>query len=122
MQLKECYDTFGGDYESVKERISKEEIIEKFLIKFLSEPSYENLCRALEYEDYKEAFRAAHSIKGVCANLGFPGLENSSSSLTEYLREKEKQQINKEQCMELFERVSEDYKVVVEAIRKYEES
>lgn len=32
MLLKECYDAIGGDYESVKHRISKEEIIEKFVI------------------------------------------------------------------------------------------
>lgn len=122
MRLKECYDAFGGDYDSVKERILKEEMIEKFLIKFLSEPSYENLCHSLEQENYEEAFRAAHSMKGVCANLGFGELEKGSSDLTEYLRGKEKDQIDKNQCQELLEKVAEDYKKVTGAIQSFMEA
>lgn len=30
MLLKECYDAFGGGYESVNQRISKDEIIKNF--------------------------------------------------------------------------------------------
>ena len=120
MLLKECYDAFGGSYEDVKERIPKDEIIKKFAIKFLSEPSFDNLCQALEGEDYKEAFRAAHSLKGICANLGFQRLEESSSALTELLRGSEEKQVDKEECKEYFERVSKDYKVVVEALKNLE--
>lgn len=122
MLLKECYDAFGGSYESVKERISKDEIIKKFVIKFLSEPSYGELCDALETEDYETAFRAAHSLKGVSDNLGFQKLGSSSSLLTECLRGKNEQQIDKQQCKELFESVSEDYNEVMEAVRTLAET
>lgn len=122
MLLKECYDAFGGDYESVKERIPKDEIIEKFVMKFLTEPSYENLHQALEDGNYEEAFCAAHSLKGVCANLGFLTLGEDASLLTEFLRNKEEQQIDKEECQKLFENVSDNYKVVVDAIRKYKDA
>lgn len=118
MLLKECYDALGGDYESVKHRISKDEIIEKFVIKFLSEPSFDNLCSALEREDYDEAFRAAHSLKGVCANLAFIRLEKSTSDLTELLRHSDEVPVDKERCKEAFENVSVDYNTVMEAIRK----
>lgn len=121
MLLKECYDTFGGDYESVKHRISKEEIIKKFVIKFLSEPSFDNLCSALEREAYDEAFRVAHSLKGVCANLAFVRLEKSVSDLTELLRHSNDAPIDKERCKEAFENVSADYNAVMEAIRKLDE-
>lgn len=121
MQLKECYDAFGGDYDSVKERISKDEMIEKFLVKFLSEPSYENLCNSLEQEDYQEAFRAAHSMKGVCANLGFSELGENASVLTEYLRGKEKDQIDKNQCQELLVKVTENYRKVTGTIERFME-
>lgn len=121
MLLKECYDAFGGDYESVRQRISKDEIIKKFVIKFLSEPSYDNLCSALESESYEEAFRAAHSLKGVCANLGFKRLEASASELTELLRHSNEEPVDKEKCKEVFERVSVDYNVVVEAAGKLEQ-
>lgn len=122
MLLKECYDAFGGDYESVKKRISNDEIIKKFVIKFLSEPSYDNLCQALEDEDYEAAFRAVHSLKGVSANLGFQRLCSSSSLLTECLRGKDKPQIDQTQCKELFESMSEDYRAVVESIKRLVES
>ena len=50
MLLKECYNLFGGDYEVVRQRMMKDEIIEKFVIKFLTEPSYQNLCDTIESE------------------------------------------------------------------------
>ena len=117
MQLNECYKAFGGDYESVRKRIPGDKIIIKFLIKFLSEPSYEKLCRTLEEEDYKEAFRAVHSIKGISANLGFPALLDSSGMLTEYLREQDKHPVDKNKCMEYFDVITKDYKVVIDAVR-----
>lgn len=121
MLLKECYDALGEDYEAVRQRISREETIRKFVIKFLSEPSYGNLCQSLESENYEEAFRAAHSLKGVSTNLGFQKLGNSASELTEYLRGSENKQIDREECGRLMECVSGDYETVVEAVRKLEE-
>lgn len=121
MLLKECYDAFGGSYELVKVRISKDEIIKKFVIKFLSEPSFDNLCRALEDENYVEAFRAAHSLKGISANLAFQRLENSVSVLTELLRDSDKKTVDKEQCKKHMEYVIKDYNDVIEAVRKLNE-
>ena len=122
MQLNECYKAFVGDYESVRKRIPGDKIIIKFLIKFLSEPSYEKLCRTLEEEDYKEAFRAVHSIKGISANLGFPALLDSSGMLTEYLREQDKHPVDKNKCMEYFDVITKDYKVVIDAVRMFVDS
>ena len=121
MLLKDCYDAFGGDYESVRQRLSKDEIIKKFVIKFLSEPSFGNLSSALEREAYEDAFRAAHSLKGVCANLAFKRLEASASELTELLRHSAEEPVDKEKCKEVFECVSVDYNAVVDAVRKFEQ-
>lgn len=71
MELKEFYEAVGGALEAVKSRISKEELIRKFVVKFLADPSFELLCKAYEQGQYPEAFRGAHSLKGVCFNLGF---------------------------------------------------
>lgn len=122
MLLKECYDAFGGSYESVKERISKDEIIEKFVKKFLKDLCYSDLCQAVEKEDYEEAFKAAHSLKGVCANLGFANLTASVSNLTELLRDSSNKEIDKDECIALLEQVSEDYSQVKESISKYADS
>lgn len=122
MLLKECYDAFGGSYESIKERISKDEIIKKFVIKFLSESSFEYLCKELEEKNYEEAFRAAHSLKGVCASLSFQRLLTSVSSLTELLRNSEQKEINEEECEKQLELVRKDYNEVIEAIRNLKEA
>ncbi len=118
MILKECYDAFGGDYESVKLRITKDEMLKKFVLKFLSEPSYQNLCEALDGGNYEDAFRAAHSLKGVSANLGFARLEKSSSEMTELLRKSGEKQIDSDMTKQLLETVTGDYNAVIEAIRK----
>lgn len=86
MTLKECYARMGADYDDVIRRLATEERVRKFLSKLLTDPSYQLLCDALANENYEEAFRAAHSIKGVCMNLGLTVLQASSSALTENLR------------------------------------
>ncbi len=118
MLLKECYDTFGGSYESVRQRISKDEVIKKFVIKFLAESSYDKLRQAIENEDYVGAFNAAHALKGVSQNLSFERLGKSSSDITEYLRNSNEKRIDRQKCDELFSHVSEDYRAVTEAIRQ----
>ena len=122
MQLKECYEAFNGDYESVTQRISKEDRLRKFVKMFLTEPSFQILSDALAAENYPDAFRAAHSLKGICINLGFRQLEQTSSVLTNYLRHCEEKEIDKEECMRLFEDVSKDYQIVVDAIKQLDEA
>ena len=121
MQLRECYDMFGGDYESVRQRMPKEQMIRKFAIRFLSDPSFELLCTSLNTSTYEEAFRAAHSLKGVCQNLGFKRLERSVSLMTEFLRNWDKEEIDPEQCQKLFDQVSVDYKLVTDTIKQLDE-
>lgn len=118
MLLKECYDAFGGNYEDVRQRIPKDEVITKFLIKFLSDTSYDDLCRAMESDNYRAAFRAAHSIKGICLNLAIQRLGNSAGTLTELLRGSDKDKFDRQVCDEAFQQMSADYREVVEAVRK----
>ena len=86
MDLKECYVKLGGDYDEVLARLYSEDMIRRFLIKFLSDGTYDLLTEQLLLENYLEAFRAAHTLKGVCENLGLSDLCKSSSMLTEALR------------------------------------
>ena len=86
MTLQECYAAIGGDFEGVKGRLPSEKFIQKYVLKFLDDGSYDLLVRSMEAGNYEEAFRAAHTIKGVCQNLGFTALMSSSSRLTEALR------------------------------------
>lgn len=118
MQLEECYESFGGDYQDVRSRLMKDELIRRLVIKFLEDTSYEKLSAAMEQADYGEAFRAVHTLKGVSQNLSFDRLSRSTAALTEVLRKWEKEPIDKEQCEQLWQQVSVDYDVVTNAINK----
>ena len=65
----------------------------------------------------KEAFRAAHTLKGVCANLSFNKLLDSSSRLTEELRP-ETDEIP-DTAKGMMAEVERDYEATVEAIREF---
>ena len=86
MTIQECYQVVGGDYAQVEKRLPGIHLIRKFIAKFLDDGSYPELCRAMEQGQTEEAFRAAHTLKGVSANLGFDRLTASSGELTELLQ------------------------------------
>ena len=85
----------------------------KFLLKFLDDKSYADLERTLSEGDYKEAFRAAHTLKGVCLNLGFTELYMVSAELTEVLRGRETAGSDA-----LYAHVKEQYTTLTDAIRE----
>ena len=49
-------------------------------------PSFSQLQSTLEEKNVEEAFRAAHTLKGVAQNLGFTPLYEATATLTEVLR------------------------------------
>ena len=63
MTVKECYEQMGSDYEGVLGRMGSEAMIKRFALKFLQDPSFNNLKENLEKNDGEEAFRAAHTLK-----------------------------------------------------------
>lgn len=86
MTVKEFYEKTGGDYAGTLARFLTEERMARFALKFASDPSYEELLSALSKGDKQEAFRAAHTLKGVCQNLGFSALYEPAHRVTEELR------------------------------------
>ena len=82
MTMQECYKAIGGNYEAVLGRLHSEALIRRFALKFLEDQSYIQLKQALENKNYEDAFRGAHTLKGVCQNLSFDRLyEVSDKSL-----------------------------------------
>lgn len=86
MTTKECYEMMGADYEDVLGRLMNEKLVKKFLYKFADAKDMGELQNSLKAQDYETAFRMAHNLKGVCANLGIKKLGASSSELCEELR------------------------------------
>ena len=117
MTIQECYQTLGGDYVQVEKRLPGIHLIRRFIAGFLDDGSYPELCRAMEQGQTEESFRAAHTLKGVSANLGFDRLTASSGELTELLRGRT-DGIPTE-AVPLLDMVRQDYELTADAVRAY---
>ena len=115
MTLQECYAAMGGDYEDVCARLHSDRMVQRFVLKFLDDRSYDLLCGAMSEKNYEEAFRAAHTIKGICQNLGFTRLLKSSSDLSEALRHGWTPEADV-----LIDKMKSDYRNTVDAIQKFQ--
>lgn len=116
MTINECYEALGGNYDDVLGRLRSERLITKFVLKFVDDGSYELLLDSLEKGNIDEAFRAAHTIKGMCQNLSFDKLAHSSSELTEALRGG-----NMDKAKELLPVVKNDYSQTIKAINQFKD-
>ena len=112
--MQECYEAIGGNYEDVLRRLRSEALIRKFTLKFLEDQSYPLLKQALGDNNYEEAFRGAHTLKGVCQNLSFDRLYEVSHELTELLRDGTGEQPGISEAME---KVTEVYELTIEEIK-----
>ena len=118
MDVKDCYREFEGNYEDALNRLMNDALIEKFLKKFLNDDSFNSLSVSIENRDYHEAFKAAHTLKGVSLNLSLSRLSASASEITEYLRDCDNKIIDETVLFRLFDSVSKDYRMTVEVIEK----
>ena len=111
MTLREFYDHTGGDYEGVLSRVFDEGRIRKYVKMFKNDPSYEELEMFLEQGDVEQAFRASHTLKGVCLNIGFSRLYSHADTITEALRGK-----NLKLARENMPHLRASYKEIIEGI------
>lgn len=102
MSLEIAYAAMGGDLETVRGRLLTDERIEKFAKIFLQDTSLQTLENALEAGDFPEAYRGAHTLKGVSRDLGFTPLFEASAAL--------------EKVPELLPAVRDAYSLVVDSI------
>ena len=117
MTIEQCYQEMGGNYTEVCGRLPSQRLVEKFVRKFLDDRSYAELTAAMAAGDHDVAFRAAHTLKGVCANLGLERLRASAGTLTETLR-LQAAAIPSEAAAQL-EQIHADYRLTVDTIREF---
>ena len=48
MTLQECYTAMGGNYDDAIGRLRSERLVQKFVLKYLNDGSYDLLCSSLE--------------------------------------------------------------------------
>ena len=86
MNIAEFYQSLGVNVNDVLNRLRNEGLIKKYLLKFAEDSSFSDLEKAISEKNYQNAFRAAHTIKGICLNLELRSLSGPSVELTELLR------------------------------------
>lgn len=111
MQLSEFFKNVGGDYESALQRLSSESLLDKFIRKFVEEPSYAHLQSALSEGNAEDAFRAAHTLKGTAASLGLGDLTEAARAVTETLR------VGSVPTAEQLQKLDAAYRVTIENIQ-----
>ncbi|WP_461186162.1 Hpt domain-containing protein [Adlercreutzia sp. CNCM I-6216] len=116
MSLEIAYAAMGGDLETVRGRLLTDERIEKFAKIFLQDTSMQTLESALEAGDLPEAYRGAHTLKGVSRDLGFTPLFEAAA-LSDALRlDDAGVPANMEAVPELMPAVRDAYALVVDSI------
>lgn len=86
MDLRTFYRGMGADYDMVCARLMSEERIRRYLKLTVEDAAFPLLRDSLEKRDMESAFRAAHSIKGICLNLELTALLTPVTALVENLR------------------------------------
>lgn len=114
MTIKSLYEAVGGDYKDVVKRLISEEFAVQLALGFLDDDGFSSLEKAMKNRNAEDAFRAAHTLKGVALNLGFKNLGESASELTEVLRKR-----TFDGADGPFEKVRADYAIVISALRSY---
>lgn len=114
MTLQECYTMLHGNYEDAKSRLAMDRLVEKFILKFPDDTSMDLLKSSVAEGNIQESFRAAHTLKGVAANLAFTELMDRVSELTEQLRP-----CTAPADQALYEKVVESYDLTIKAIEAY---
>lgn len=117
MTVKECYEKLEGSYADMQTRLPDDNLIEKFLLKFPGDETMEKLREAVSKGDIKESFSAAHTLKGISANLAFDKLTKAVTALTEQLRP-----LTNQADPELLEETEKAYKLVISVLTEYKKN
>ena len=102
----------GVNMETVMRRfMGKEDLYLKFLKRFLEDDSFQKMDKYLEEDNVEEAFKAAHTLKGVVTNLGLDDIMVSAIPITEVLRAG-----SLEEAKNMREKVRTEYETVVKIL------
>lgn len=108
--LSDFYKTVGGDLDDVIDRLEDIDMVRSNLLLFSEDTSYTELLQCLYDNDIKGAFRAAHTLKGICYTFGIRRLGDSASAICEELR------LGVPPSREMTERLTEEYRRTADAI------
>lgn len=80
--------SYGIDYNVGIERFGgNEEMLKKFIRRYSEDTHFCELQKALEAQDIEQAYRIAHTLKGVVGNLSFTQYFQVVGPLADHLKE-----------------------------------
>lgn len=93
--------------------MGNQKLVEKFVRKFLEDPSSQQIKESVEKMDYDEILRATHTMKGIASNLEFTQLQQKSAKAVDMIRAGEKETV-----LPVIDEIEKEYQKVVDAIQK----
>lgn len=118
MNLKDAMELAGVDYEMTLNRFSNnEDLLRRFVKKFPDDKTFQELQAAVDDKRYSDVERAAHTLKGIAANLGFQYLSDLSAEVVNLVRA---DHCDKDNIGIAFSRVGKEYEKVVACVNRLE--
>ena len=87
----------AGDFDELLSRLRRGQTVRKFVYKFLDDKSFNLFEASMGNKDYAEALRADRTLKGICQNLSFTRLFESSSLVTKAFKNSRGNNVNGKQ-------------------------
>ncbi len=115
METRKLYEGLGENYDEVLSRFGTDLMVGRFALRFLEDPSFDSLTKGLDDNDAEKAFRGAHTLKGLCATLGFDQLSEKASALTESLRPR----VIADEADPLYAATKKEYERVIAALKDF---
>lgn len=112
MDIQKFYETIGVDYTRVLRRLMKEQLVDKYLHLFLEDKSFDRLEKAMEAQDYEEAFKAVHTLKGLSLNLELTPLSDAAAELSGYLKFQTAETLKQNEAEEKYKKVKTEYETI----------
>ena len=119
MPVQELYESIGGSYDSAKRILPMDQLIAKFVVKFLDDKSFEKIETASQTGDGSGIFEGAHAMKGVCANLGLDSLSQAASLLAEEFRPGHERTMDDAEVQAKIAELKVRYEQTMEGIRQF---
>lgn len=99
--------------ETLNRFMNNEVLLSKFLKKFADDDNMEILRKIITAKKYQEVLSIAHTMKGVCGNLGFTNLYAIFSQMCQECRSEQFENIDK-----LFVQAEKEYFKIITAVEK----
>ncbi|MDD5791786.1 MAG: hypothetical protein PUD22_04295 [Erysipelotrichaceae bacterium] len=129
MNLQELYAKIG-DYDEALRKLANERVINRCVIRFLSEPTFTRLMDAYERKDLYGIYQNSFTLTSIASGMCLGNLSNLSYRIkiayTDYgqalIQGKDPSSVsypNEEESARMFEELKKEYHLIVDNIEKY---